>query len=191
MKYLNNDEMTISTKRTLKNLRQALTQLLKIKPLEKISIQELCDMAMISRGTFYNYFEDKYDLLKYDWTQVQLEIDPAFSDDDLKVDDYKKYMNLLLRNIINYLSKEKELYQNIMVLNADSIFSENMHDYIEGQILLKLKQAMHYEKKSKIPIELLSTIYANTIIIVGKWWLEHGENYAQEDVYKFFEILVE
>lgn len=56
--------------------------------------------------------------------------------------------------------------------------------------LLKLKQAIHKEKVSTVPMELLATIYANTIITVGKWWLEHGENYEQEDVYKFFKILI-
>lgn len=191
MKYLNNDEMTIANKRTLQSLRRALTDLLKVKPLEKISIQELCDIAMISRGTFYNYFYDKYDLLNYDWTQVQLEIDPEFANINLDLDDYQKYMHQLLKNLIYYLSKEKESYQKIIVNNANSIFSENMHDYIEKQILLKLKKAIDNKNKFDIPIELLATIYANTIIIVGSWWLKHGENYSEADVYKFFNILID
>lgn len=189
MKYLNDKEMTISTRRTLKNLRQALAELLKDKPFEKIAIQELCDIAMISRGTFYNYFHDKYDLLNYDWTQIQKEIDPEYTNSQLHYKDYEQYMELLLKNLIIYLAKQKELYQKIIVSNANSIFSENMHQYIEEQILLKLKETKLDGKRFNIPIELLATIYANTIVTVGKWWLEHGEDYGEDEVYMFFSKL--
>lgn len=191
MKYLDNSEMTVATRRTLKNLREALQDLLKLKPIEKISIQELCHIAMISRGTFYNYFYDKYDLLNYDWTQIQLEIDPEFANPNLKYDKYDEYMNILLENLIRYLSKERELYQKIVITNSNSIFSENMHNFIEEQILLKLSEDMDNKKTCKIPIELLATIYANTIITVGIWWLKHGIDYTEEDVYRFFSILID
>lgn len=184
MRYLEDDKMTISTKRTLKNLIDALVELLMIKPLEKVTIQELCDMAMISRGTFYNYFYDKYDLLNYYWEQTQLEIDPKFTEDN----SYEKHIDLLLKNLIDYLSKEKELYQSIMVHNENSIFSQNMQDYIQGEIIFKLEDESKY--KYTVPKELLATIYANIIITFGKWWLRHGENFTQEEVYKFFVILI-
>lgn len=190
MKYIDNDNMTIATKRTLKNLRQSLTDLLEIKALDKISIQELCDMAMISRGTFYNYFYDKYDLLSYDWTQLQLEIDPEFANKNLDSYDYQQYMHLFLENLIKHLSKEKKSYEKIIINNENSIFSQNMHDYIEEVILLKLKKAIEDKNKFNIPIELLATIYANTIIALGRWWLKEGENYTKKDVYNFFNILI-
>ena len=190
MKYVDSTEMTIATKRTLKNLREALKDLLKIKAFENISIQELCDKAMISRGTFYNYFYDKYDLLNYDWSQLQLELDPEFTNPDLKSDDYEKYMNLFLENLITYLSEELEIYRKINNTNANSIFFINMHEYIAEQILLKLREAIEDESKYRIPIELLATVYANTIITVGRWWLQHGEIYTKEEVHRFFSILI-
>ena len=32
-------------------------------PLEKISVQKICDICNYPRSTFYNYFEDIYDLM--------------------------------------------------------------------------------------------------------------------------------
>lgn len=183
--------MTIGAKRTLKDLVQALIDLLREKPLEKITIQELSDKAMISRGTFYNYFYDKYDLLNFFWERIQWEIDPGFGKNNLPIDNHEGYMDLLLRNLINYLSKEKQLYRSIMVNNENSLFSQNMHNYIEGEILSKLKEGKDSEIKYMIPIELLATIYANTITTLGKWWLKHGEDHSQEDVYKFFNMLID
>lgn len=191
MKYLNNNEMTIGTKRTLRNLRESLTELLMVKPLEQISIQELCDKAMISRGTFYNYFYDKYDLLNYDWSQLQLLIDPEFTHPELNHDDYQEYMNLFLQNLIIFLSKEREIYQKIINNNANSIFSANMHEYIETQILLKLKVAISNKINYKIPLELMADVYANTIITMGRWWLKFGDGYTEEEAYEFFRMLID
>lgn len=191
MKHIAKKDMTISTKRTLKNLRQALTDLLKTKALDKISIQELCDLAMISRGTFYNYFYDKYDLLNYDWTQIQLIIDPKFTHPDLGINDYKEYIHLFLKNLINYLAKERDTYQMIMVNNSDSIFTINMHEYIAEQILLRLEEATDHKNLTEIPLELLATVYGGTIITVSKWWLKSGKEHTKEEVYRFFTIIIE
>ncbi len=57
--------LTIGARRTLKALVEAMEQMLAKKDFEQIQIKEICDMSMIPRATFYNYFEDKYDLLDY------------------------------------------------------------------------------------------------------------------------------
>ena len=44
-------------------LKNALMQLLEKKPIEKITIYELCDKAQINRTTFYKYYGSQYDLL--------------------------------------------------------------------------------------------------------------------------------
>ncbi len=44
-------------------IRRALMELLKQKPLQSISIKELCEKAEINRGTFYAHYTDLYDLL--------------------------------------------------------------------------------------------------------------------------------
>lgn len=184
------NKMTISARRTLKSLNGALTELLTTKPLEKISIQELCDLAMISRGTFYNYFDDKYDLLNYNWKQIQLEIDPQYTH-NLELISYSEYIHLFLKNFIVYLSKERDTYQMILSNNSNSIFSSNMYDYIDQQILLKLNNSKIHKNKEEIPLELLSSIYASTIIAVANWWIKSEEKYTEEDVYNFFTQMIE
>lgn len=45
-------------------IRKAFTDLLRQKPIQSISIKELCALAGINRGTFYAHYTDIYDLLK-------------------------------------------------------------------------------------------------------------------------------
>lgn len=51
------------TEQTKINLRDAFWQLYRQKPIEKISIKEVTDLAGYNRGTFYLYYKDIYDLL--------------------------------------------------------------------------------------------------------------------------------
>ena len=48
--------------KTEKAIKEAFMALRKIKPLEKISIKELCEMAYINKSTFYSHYEDIYAL---------------------------------------------------------------------------------------------------------------------------------
>lgn len=45
-------------------IRRAFTSLLRQKPIQSISIKELCESAGINRGTFYSHYADIYDLLQ-------------------------------------------------------------------------------------------------------------------------------
>ena len=45
-------------------IRRAFTDLLRVKPVQSISIKELCEKAGVNRGTFYAHYESVRDLLK-------------------------------------------------------------------------------------------------------------------------------
>lgn len=59
MKKLTNDHRTRVTKMLIRN---SFTTLLRQKPIQSISIKELCEQAGINRGTFYTHYTDIYDL---------------------------------------------------------------------------------------------------------------------------------
>ena len=48
---------------TKKLLFDAMIELLAEKPIQKITVKELCERADINRGTFYAHFSDTYELL--------------------------------------------------------------------------------------------------------------------------------
>ena len=48
--------------KTKKAIREAFMELRTQKPLEKISVKELCEIAYINKSTFYSHYEDIYAL---------------------------------------------------------------------------------------------------------------------------------
>lgn len=54
--------MDLRVKRTTKNIKDAFFELRKKKSLDKISIKELSELAMINKATFYLHYRDIYEL---------------------------------------------------------------------------------------------------------------------------------
>ena len=63
-------------------IRSAFTELLKQKPIQSITVKELCEKAGINRGTFYAHYTDLYDLRKQMEAELmddfQRTVDPLF-----------------------------------------------------------------------------------------------------------------
>ena len=49
---------------TKKLLRESVIELMEQKPLNKISIKDICDNADVNRTTFYKYYGDQFELVK-------------------------------------------------------------------------------------------------------------------------------
>lgn len=54
--------MDLRTERTKRSITNAFLELRKQKPLEKITVKELAELAYINKATFYTHYHDIYDL---------------------------------------------------------------------------------------------------------------------------------
>lgn len=50
---------------TKRALAAALKQLMSEKPLQKISVGDICETCSMNRKSFYYHFKDKYDLVNW------------------------------------------------------------------------------------------------------------------------------
>ncbi|MBQ8519537.1 MAG: TetR/AcrR family transcriptional regulator [Agathobacter sp.] len=66
--------------RTDKAITQALISLLKEKPFEKITVQDILDETPVTRSTFYKHYHDKYEIvekMQEEFFSTQMEIRKA------------------------------------------------------------------------------------------------------------------
>ena len=54
--------MDLRIEKTEKGIKNAFIELRSKKPLEKITVRELCEIARINKSTFYSHYKDIYDL---------------------------------------------------------------------------------------------------------------------------------
>ncbi len=76
------------------------------RPLDKLTVKDICAAASISRDTFYRYFSSKYDIPVWHGKFVQsLYLDEAGRTIDLKTGYYHDF---------RLLAQEKEFYKNAL-----------------------------------------------------------------------------
>lgn len=81
MKFNLSGKTSRFAKRALADFSEKMIVILADMPLEEISVQKICDLCNYPRSTFYNYFDDIYDLMDYCWIAIMKDM------------DIEKYMN--------------------------------------------------------------------------------------------------
>lgn len=75
MKFKLSDKTSRFAKRTLSDFSERMIVMLADMSLEEISVQKICDICNYPRSTFYNYFDDIYDLMDYCWIAIMKDMD--------------------------------------------------------------------------------------------------------------------
>ena len=64
----------LRVQRTYILLKDSLFKLLSKKSFEDIRVNDICNLAMIHRTTFYHHFQDKYELLEFCIQDIEQEL---------------------------------------------------------------------------------------------------------------------
>ena len=114
-------------KRTLADFSEKMIAMLADMPLEEISVQKICDVCNYPRSTFYNYFEDIYDLMDYCWIAIMKDM------------DIEKYLNVqgeqnteqIFSLLYEYLDRYRPQIYRILLKNS-----------LEGRCMASLRAFM-------------------------------------------------
>jgi AcrR family transcriptional regulator len=75
--------MDLRVKKTETSIRSAFIELRKTKPLEKITIKELTEAALINKGTFYHHYKDIYALSETLENELMEEVASVITENNL------------------------------------------------------------------------------------------------------------
>ncbi|MEB7065288.1 TetR/AcrR family transcriptional regulator C-terminal domain-containing protein [Mammaliicoccus sciuri] len=121
-------------------IKQAFIQLLKENNLDRITIQQISDIADVNRGTFYLNYEDKYALLD-EMENEQIEkikgfVDIRKMDLSTKTSDrfIEDFANKIIKNVITHIEHNIEFYQVILNLERKSQIEEQLADIVRSNI---------------------------------------------------------
>ncbi|MGN0975529.1 MAG: TetR/AcrR family transcriptional regulator [Gemmiger sp.] len=134
--------------KTLHAIREAFFTLRGQKPLERIRVQELADLAQISKATFYLHYRDVYDLSEQLQREVVRQVLAHISHPDAILDRTQLFTAELF-------SASKAYQKEISVLFADSQESA-LPRYIEQALWASLCQT-HPEVEDNPLYRLLLT----------------------------------
>ncbi|GEP24588.1 TetR/AcrR family transcriptional regulator [Lentilactobacillus diolivorans] len=165
MKYDLSKKPTLGSQRTLKSFSEEMFELIKTKPFERITVREICAACNIPRATFYNYFDDKFDLLKYCWQVLATNIGV---DDMPKIPNSKVFVQYF-DDAYNFFSAHSSEVDSILLNNSlSSQLGDSFVNYFSGTIQTTVYKTLRGSIK-KIPLQLLAEQYSNIIFVIFKW----------------------
>lgn len=113
-------------------LAESFKKLARTRPIEKITIREITDEAGVIRPTFYNHFQDKYELLE--WIIKRELIDPI----EPLLDNGMLKEALILP--LTTMEKDKAFYTRAVNLEGQNSFSETLKKSIAEMALSRLNR---------------------------------------------------
>ena len=109
-------------------------ELMKTKSILSVSIKDICELADISRSTFYAHYKDQYDLLR----QTEEEILAYFEDMLNKYKDKlnKKETTQMLEEMLTYVANNGDTIQVLLSENGDIDFQKKLffHFIMHNQV---------------------------------------------------------
>lgn len=161
--------MDLRVMKTKKNIRDAFLELRKNHSLEEIKVNALCEKAMINKTTFYNHYQDIYELSEELEAEVLDDFFDNFKDIDLMLTDANRFIsgmhaaleaeNDMLR--ILFMDKLDELVARIEKHIRNYYVKEDqmlVSFLIGGSIHLMMKSKNDNEEVEKFLVEVIRKI---------------------------------
>lgn len=165
MKYDLTNKTNRFAQRTLTAFSSTLMEILETKAFEKVSVNEICEACNYPRATFYNYFDDIYDLLNYCWLAMMQEI---------KIEDYPdikpdERLYILFDRIYDYFNSYRERLLKIMEVNPlDGGLVASCNLFVKQQAGRIMMDCL-YTNQHPIPYQLVAEHYSNTLQLIIEW----------------------
>lgn len=187
MKYDLNNKTNRFAQRTLLAFSTTLMKILETKEFEKITVGEICDACNYPRATFYNYFDDSYDLLNYCWIAMMKEI---------KVDDYpdmvpEERIYIIFDRVYDYFKFYQKRLQKIMMFNLlDGALVMSCNLFVKQQTN-RIMMDCPCGNVHMIPHELMAEHYSNTLQLIIEWCFLRKKIDSKEDALKYLRYLLQ
>lgn len=165
-------QVYLKAQKTRKKIGAALVEILEHKPLDKITVQEICDQSEIHRSTFYKHFSSIFDVVAY----ITKKITEALMSQAEMSADGEVYFDFITDFYLRYRKALRNLYRTRYREMMVSQMSEIMEQYYH-KLLKKLRN-----DTEDVPLEWLAKYHAGGMITVGSILLD--EKYDEEDCRK-------
>ena len=164
---------------TRRVLKESFLTLLREKPVNRITVKEVCELAELNRATFYAHYSDCFTLL----ASIEQELLDAFGQSLSLVSSFDARA---LINAIYAMVGQHENACRVLIFNgASPSVLGRMIDLARESSIAYWKQQLR--RASDLELEMLYTHLSNGLmnVVVGGY-----DKYEREDVIRFVDLIV-
>lgn len=178
----------LRTLRTYTLLKKALLELLSKQSFDSIKVNDICNLAMIHRTTFYSHFSDKYELLDYVIKNLEEELLAGF--DVTKYSSSREFYKGLIDNLLEFLGANKLFFRNILNNNYGSGIITVFHNSAIKHILDLIEKEGKTNKNFNVPSIVIAEFYSGAVTSTILWWLKTNSNISEKDLCNYIVSLI-
>ena len=171
-----NDARVRYTQRVLK---ESFLSLLREKPVNKITVKEVCKLAELNRATFYAHYSDCFALME----SIEQEILEAFEQSLRLIDCFD--VSALIAAIYAMVEQHEEACRVLIFDGASTSVLGRMIDLAKDSSIATWKQQLHHASDEEL--EMLYTHLSNGLmnVVLGGY-----DKYKRDDVISFVNRIV-
>lgn len=167
-----------------RQLAESFKALLCQMPIEKIKIKDITDKAGVIRTTFYNHYQDKYDILE--WIIYEDLLKPAMPLIE------NGLFNEALVLIFTCLEKERTFYKRAILVEGQNSF-EKIAEKCCVELLKGVIDARGQGKNREykwLSNDMIASYYAKTMVYIVLIWIKDNSNVSAREMSNVYDFII-
>jgi AcrR family transcriptional regulator len=189
-------------RKTRRVIRQCLTELLKTKRLQDITVREISEKADINRGTFYLHYRDIFDLMEQIENELLEELEDVLN--HFKASDLLSNPALVFTRVFQLVKENSDMVSILIGQNGDINFVNRLKDIVREKCLkdwMELfrpgagggRQTSRSSQSTLLDDSAFEAYYSFTVtgcIGLVQYWLDSGLKETPEQLASLVEQII-
>lgn len=162
--------------KTQRALALALLTLLEKQSFPKITVNDICQEALVSRSTFYVHFEDKYMLLRFCLQEMHARLQRQLSGEDAREP---------FRLVLEGIQSNARVLHNLLASDLNLELAQIIQSILLSQFTEALERHADAHGELVAPIPLMASFYAAGIAGMNIWWIRQNFSIPIEEMAEY------
>lgn len=172
--------------RTRKMLREAMITLAIQKGFAVVTVNDIVELAMVNRATFYRHYQDKYDLVEsyLDELYTELNAPPGAAAGPGEP-------NPRLVKLFEHIRDNAPFYRAMLGPHGYSGFGERIRRLTEATLHARWQASPLAEGRRQMPSSMVLSYLSHASYGALVWWLEGEMSYSPEQMARWLHRLTQ
>ncbi|MDL2229383.1 TetR/AcrR family transcriptional regulator [Treponema sp. OttesenSCG-928-L16] len=174
-------EQDVRITKTRKALSGALLHLLETNSFLRITVNDICREALVSRSTFYVHFYDKFKLLKFCMENFRRGMEDRTSGMNIEA---------RLKEGLQVVYENRRIFRNIFFEDPNQEVQTMFREHFLAMFRELFEQREREGKGPPVPPQAASAFCAGGLAGIILWWIESDYSLPAEDIAAYQYILL-
>ena len=173
------EKQDLRIQKTYLALTSTFMKMLEEMPFEDVTVNELCNRAMVRRATFYKHFADKYEFFAFFVKETQ----HSFLERRAQAvgQPQQFYYNTIVA-VFEFIDENRTLVASATKSSMFPVLLDVVSEQTARDVQAQLKQDERAGKSLPASPVILAQLFTGALINTAKWWFMENEKTPKEQM---------